>query len=65
MGHASFQTTRSYAKYADAHRQSAYDVHLPTVANAKAAGPKLAGQCENEQHVGPAADKPKKESATA
>jgi integrase len=36
MGHASFATTRSYAKYAEAHRQTPYDVHLPKLARAKA-----------------------------
>ena len=29
MGHASFQTTKRYIKYAETHRQRAYDMHVP------------------------------------
>jgi integrase len=42
MGHASFATTRSYAKYAEAHRQTPYNAYLPAFAKAKAQGLKLA-----------------------
>jgi integrase len=62
MGHASFATTRSYAKYAETHRQSPYDVHLPTLAKAKAQGLKLAVE---SQDSGQAADKAQREAATA
>ena len=53
MGHASFATTRSYAKSSEAHRQSHYDAHLPTLAKAKALGLKLV----DSQSSGPAADR--------
>src|SRR4051794_23925993 len=62
MDHASFQTTRSYAKHAEVHRQSLYDVHLRTLAKAKSLGPKVA----SEKHDGgQEADNARLESATA
>jgi integrase len=62
MGHASFATTRSYAKYAEAHRQSPYDAHLPKLAKAKAQGLKIANQ---KQNGGQEADNAGREAATA
>lgn len=58
MGHASFSTTRSYAKYAETHRQSTYDAHLSKLAKAKAQGLKV-------QVGGQEADKSELEVATA
>ena len=52
MGHASFATTRSYAKYAEAHRQSPYDAHLPKLAKAKAQGLKVASESLEKQNGG-------------
>jgi integrase len=65
MGHASFASTRSYAKYAEAHRQTPYDVHLPKLAKAKAQGLKLASDTIENQIGGQAADNARMEVATA
>jgi integrase len=62
MGHASFQTTRSYAKYAETHRQSPYDPHLSKLAKATAQGLKVASA---KPDGGQGADNARLESATA
>jgi integrase len=56
MGHADFGTTRSYAKYAEAHQQAAYAYHLPAVAKAKAQGLRVLSE-EADQTGGNTADK--------
>jgi hypothetical protein len=65
MGHASFATTRSYAKYAESHRQSVYDVHVSKLVKAKSQGLKVAGGTIESQNGGHTADKPRLEGATA
>jgi hypothetical protein len=47
MGHASFSTTRLYINYAKRHKETAYPVHLPAFAKAKAQGLKVTGQPES------------------